>query len=71
MKADDKYTWRMWLSNRLHLWAERFYSDFHTVELINKLDGSRVTFSCYWQWTGSWNEADYDDDCSCDNEELA
>lgn len=58
----------MWLANRLHLWAERIYPDWHTVKLTNKHDGSQVSFSCHWQWTGSWMEADYHDDCSCENE---
>lgn len=65
----DKYTWRMRLANRLHLWAERIYEDFHTIELINKYDGTRVSLSCHWQWAGSWPE-DYEFDCSCENEDL-
>lgn len=71
--SDDQVTlhsWRDWLANRLHLWAERIRSDFHTVELINKRDGSRVSFSCHWQWIASWHDDDYDFDCSCENAEL-
>lgn len=66
----EKYTWRMRLANRLHLWAERLYDDFHTVELINKHDGTRVRFSCHWQWTGSSWEDDYEFNCSCVDESL-
>lgn len=59
---------REYLSHKLHLWATRLYEgDFHTVE-ITVPTGERITFSCYWQWTGSW--PDWQERCSCDCEDL-
>lgn len=62
----EKYTWRMWLSNRLHLLATRIHNDFHTWEITTP-GGDLVTFSCYWQHTGSWLGTDR---CSCECEDL-
>jgi hypothetical protein len=66
--SDDKYTFRMRLSNRLHLWAARVHDDFHTHEIITP-QGDRITFSCYWQWTGSW-PGEFEERCSCSAADL-
>lgn len=55
---------RRWLSNTLHMWACRLHDDFHTIKLVHT-DGSVISLSCYWQWTGSWGEP-YDFDCNCE-----
>jgi hypothetical protein len=64
----DVEKWRMWLSNRLHLIAAHIHEDFHTWEWTTPT-GEIITFSCYWQSTGSWPEA-VTDRCSCDSEDL-
>lgn len=56
------------ISGRLHHLAVRMYDDFHTWELTTP-DGELITFSCYWQYTGSW-PASIKDDCSCSREDL-
>ena len=61
----DKYTFRMWLSNKLHMWATRIHDDFHTQEITSP-QGDRIRFSCYGQWTGSW--PDWNERCSCDDD---
>lgn len=50
-------------SSWLHLMATRVYDDFHTTTLVLP-DGDEVSFSCYYQWTGSW-PASIPDSCSC------
>lgn len=67
-KSSDRYTFRMWLSNRLHLIAARIHEDFHTWEWTTPT-GERIKFSCYWQYTGSWPES-ITERCSCDSEDL-
>lgn len=62
--VNEKYTLRMRLSNRLHLWAARIHDDFHSMTLTHS-DGTQVRLSCYWQWTGSWPE-EYAFDCDCE-----
>lgn len=69
MGDPDRFTFRMRLSSKLHLWATRIYDDFHTYEMTTP-SGEVLTFSCYWQWTASAT-CDYDDRCSCSTPELA
>lgn len=59
---------KRWLSHKLHMWATRLHNDFHVIELTTQ-DGDRVTFACYWQWTGSWSN-DWQETCSCDEPDL-
>lgn len=61
--SKDRYTFRMWLSNRLHLLAARIHDDFHTWEWTAPT-GEVISFSCYWQHIGSWPEG-VRDACSC------
>jgi hypothetical protein len=73
MSGDDKETWRMRLSHRLHMWATRVHSDFHTHEITTP-QGDVIWFSCYWQWTGSWpigaQHPGWSERCSCSAEDL-
>lgn len=55
---------KRWLSGKLHMWAARLHDDFHTITL-DRPDGSHIEFSCYWQWTGSWDDT-YEFDCDCE-----
>jgi hypothetical protein len=55
---------RRWLSHRLHMWAARLHDDWHHTTLTHT-DGSKVSFGCYWQWTGSWPDT-YEFDCDCE-----
>lgn len=59
---------REWLSNELHCIAARVYDDWHTHEVTTP-NGDTITFSCYWQWTGSW-PSEWDERCSCGAEDL-
>lgn len=61
-------TFRMWLSNKLHLWATRVYDDFHTYEWTTP-DGHVIRFSHYWQHCGGW-ESGVRERCSCTDEDL-
>lgn len=62
-------TLRVWLSNRLHLWAARLHDDFHTIEVTASEAGQKFRFSCNWQWIAS-SSGDWDEDCSCEREDL-
>ena len=64
----DKFTFRMRLSSKLHMWAARIHDDFHTWELTSP-QGGKVSFSGYWQYAASWTE-EFTERCSCDTEEL-
>lgn len=58
---------RQWLSYKLHMWATMVYDDdFHTWKLTAP-NGEVVTFSCYWQHTGSWSDY-FTETCSCEED---